>query len=342
LIATIRSGERSRRKGDDVSEAAVASGAVQRDPFGIQRAAQDVRLATQPEGEPVGLDLRIETPENVVLTYRLAGPAVRAAAYLIDTLVRALVFGLIFVFALCAGIAAPGLGLGTILLALFVVEWCYFVVAEGLFHGKTIGKGACGLRTIQRMGYPLTFWGALLRNLLRAVDAILLYGVGFATMLVSGHFRRLGDLAADTVVISERAAILPKEPVILEKIQPLAREEVGSWRPEPRTLSAIEHFLGRRNVLSIERGHRLARPLARALADRLQFRGDPQLPARFAMAFLARVYVTFQQPPDPDETWAEDESRGGRRRRRAERDERRRDESDRPPRRAGRSRRDEH
>ena len=41
--------------------------------------------------DPLGLDLRIETPENVVLTYQLAGPALRALAYLVDFAFRLMI-----------------------------------------------------------------------------------------------------------------------------------------------------------------------------------------------------------------------------------------------------------
>lgn len=253
--------------------------------------------------ERVDLSLRIETPENVVLTYQLAGPSIRLSAYLIDVAVRLLLVGIVIAVSIPMSFALPGLTLGTFLLFLFLLEWGYFAICEGFFNGKTIGKHVLGLRVIQLRGHPVSFWGALIRNLLRAADAMpfLLYGVGFISMLLTRHFQRLGDLVAQTVVITERRVVFPHEPVIMETIQPLPADDIGSFVPGDRTLSAIDQFLGRRSVLSHERGHELASELAIGLAERLTFRGDDKLVRRYPMAFLARVYVTFRQQQEDQE-----------------------------------------
>lgn len=243
--------------------------------------------------QEVGLDLWVETPENVVLTYQLAGPAIRCAAYLIDWVARFIAAAVLLMLVACAGLALPGAAWGFWLLVLFFMEWVYFIVAEGFFKGKTLGKAAFGLRVIHERGHPLTFWGATLRNLMRAADALPLYGPGFVSMLLSRNSQRLGDLVAGTVVISERRVVLPREPIILEKIEPLSREDLGSYVPDRQTLTLIEDFLTRRHVLTHGRGHAMAAPLARALADRLSYQGHADLPGQYPMAFLARVYVTF-------------------------------------------------
>src|SRR5579863_5231096 len=163
----------------------------------------------------VSTDLVIETPENVVLTYRLAGPAARLLAYLIDLVVRAvLIVALIIAASLGASIGLGGISFGMLLLLLFFLDWAYFGVSEGYFRGKTIGKSVFGLRVIQEEGYPVTLWGALLRNIVRAGDSLAFYGAGFVTMIAAGKFRRLGDLVARTVVIEERRVSVPREPII--------------------------------------------------------------------------------------------------------------------------------
>lgn len=241
----------------------------------------------------IGLETRIETPENVVLTYRLAGPAIRAAAYLIDLFAR---WAVLFAAALvvqCAGLALPGLSMGLFLLLLFLQEWGYFVICETFFRGKSLGKHALGLRVIQQQGHPISFWPSLLRNLARAADAMALYGPAFLSMVCTRNLQRLGDLLARTIVIEERRITLPREPVIVERIEPLPREEIGSFVPDARTLALIDRFLGRRHVLTHGRGHALARVLARPLAKRMNYQGDGALIENYPMAFLARVYVTF-------------------------------------------------
>lgn len=256
----------------------------------------------------VGLDYTIETPENVILTYQLAGPAIRLAAYLIDLVPRVGVLFLATIL-MCGGLAIlPGLSMGLLLLVMFLNEWGYFALLEWLFNGKTLGKHALGLRVIHSQGHPITFWSALLRNFLRAADVLpFLYGGGFLAMAVSRKFQRLGDLAAGTIVIQERRVSLPREAVILEKIQPIPREDINRHVPDEQTLSLIDQFLGRRQYLARrqlithERGHQLAFRLARVLAERLEYGGDFQFVENYPMAFLARVYVTYIHRPDDED-----------------------------------------
>jgi hypothetical protein len=205
-----------------------------------------------------------------------------------------------------------------LLLVVFFVDWAYYGISEGFFRGKTIGKHVFGLRVIQEEGYPITLWGALLRNIVRAADSLPpffifpFYGAGLVTMLIAGRFRRLGDLVARTVVIEERRVSVPREPIILEKIEPLARTELGGYVPAGQTLALIEQFLGRRHVLTYRRGHAMAYILARALAKKLAFTGDPQLVDRYPMAFLARVFATFHQLREDDDLEAAIEDRPAR------------------------------
>lgn len=274
----------------------------------------------------VSLDLSVETPENVLLTWQLAGPAWRLAAYAIDFSIRAafLVAGCIAMTIMA--LVLPGTAMGSLLLLLFLLEWGYTIGFEYFWQGQTPGKRICGLRVIQDNGQPLSWWSATLRNLLRAGDTIpflliygeqagiltLLpcYGPALVAMLLSPRLQRLGDLAARTVVVHEKRPELPRPPIILDRIDPIPRDELGSRLPRPATLALIDEFLARRSVLSYERGHALAGPFAAALARSLGYTGDPQLVAKYPMAFLARVHVTFARQREAD---AEDEARPRRR-----------------------------
>ena len=273
--------------------------------------AMSSSVAEAPVSSRVSTDLVIETPENVVLTYRLAGPAVRLMAYLLDLLFRiVIIVAAVYVAGYFGGMIGAGISTGLVFVVIFFVDWAYYGISESLFRGKSIGKHLFGLRVIQEEGYPITFWGAQLRNIVRAADSLPMflfvvpfYGVGFITMLVAGRFRRLGDLVARTVVIEERRVSIPREPVILAKIEPLPRSETGGFVPSSQTLALIEEFLSRRHVLTYRRGHAMAYVLARALGKRLAFTGDPHLIDRYPMAFLARVYATFHQVHDDDEDY---------------------------------------
>ncbi|MFH1304102.1 MAG: RDD family protein [Planctomycetota bacterium] len=245
--------------------------------------------------------MQIETPENVVLTYQLAGPAQRYIAYMIDLAIRlAIMFGVMMVVPMM-GIVLPGTAMGLLLVMMFLNTWGYYTISEGFFKGQSIGKHFCGLRVIRDGGYPITFWPALLRNLVRSADAIVFYGIGITSMLLTRRFQRLGDLVAGTVVIQERSLTLPRKPVILNKIQPLNKNEIGSYLPRDEVLSLIDEFIGRRHVLTYERGHALAGILARNLAERLNYSGDPKKVAQYPMAFLAAVYKTFSFAQEEEE-----------------------------------------
>lgn len=249
----------------------------------------------------VSLEHVVETPENVVLTYQLAGPAVRLGAYMIDLVLRVGLFlGVAWLGGMLVGRFVPGLTIAVLLVLFFVLDWLYFAVLEGCFRGKTPGKHMFGLRVIHAGGYPISFWEAVVRNLVRAMDSVSFYGVGWLTMLAAGNFRRLGDLVGQTVVVEEKRVNVPREPIILEKIQPLSRNELGGWVPAARTLALVEEFLSRRGVLTHTRGHAMAVGLARTLARRLNYQGSLRQVEEYPMAFLARVYATFYRVDDEE------------------------------------------
>jgi uncharacterized RDD family membrane protein YckC len=143
---------------------------------------------------------RVATPEGIELTLHLAGPVPRALAWAIDLLLRAAVLLLAMLAVAPLGRAGSGL----ILLAAFFVEWLLPAFFEALWNGQTPGKRALGLRVLNDDGTPLRWPAALTRNLLRAADFLpFFYGVGLVTMLANRDFKRLGDLAAATVVVYE-------------------------------------------------------------------------------------------------------------------------------------------
>ena len=138
-----------------------------------------------------------ETPEGIALEIRLAGPVVRALAWVIDLAIRlALYLALAFGLALLGGV-----GTGLILIGLFLIEWFYPTLFE-VWRGATPGKQAMGLSVIHDNGTPLGWSAALIRNLLRAADFFpLLYATGLVCMLLNRDFKRLGDIAAGTLVV---------------------------------------------------------------------------------------------------------------------------------------------
>src|SRR6185312_9884494 len=150
----------------------------------------------------------------------------RALAWSVDFVLRVAV---VFVVMMVAGpLGAAGTGIA--LITAFFVEWLLPAWFETRWNGQTPGKRAMGIAVLNDDGTPLRWPGALTRNLLRAVDFLpLLYGVGLVAMLANRDFKRLGDLAAGTVVvyssekitsdrrIPEAMPIVPPVPLDLEE-----------------------------------------------------------------------------------------------------------------------------
>jgi uncharacterized RDD family membrane protein YckC len=139
-----------------------------------------------------------EAPEGIELVLRPAGIVARTYAFLIDASIRATIL-------LIAGIALGSmnrLGGALFLILLFLVEWLYPVLFELLPGSATPGKRAVGLKVLMDSGLPITPAASLVRNLLRAADFLpLLYAFGAVSMLLRPDFKRIGDLAAGTLVV---------------------------------------------------------------------------------------------------------------------------------------------
>jgi uncharacterized RDD family membrane protein YckC len=228
---------------------------------------------------------QVDTPEQIRFEYRVAGPARRGLAYLIDLLLRAAIaVGAFMLIGLAFGVkveTAREASQGVQLLVIFLLEWGYYVVCETLRNGSSPGKRALSLRVVKEGGYPLGFVDSLLRNLLRAAD-FLPMGYALAVLVMGGdrRFRRLGDrLAGTMVVIEDRASVgraLALDP-------PPAASELAALphRPplSPSERDAIEQLLRRRDLAAARRGE-LAEMVAPLFADRMGL-PRPTDPLRF-------------------------------------------------------------
>ena len=154
--------------------------------------------------------ISIRTPENIELSYALAGPGSRAAAYFIDLLVMFVVCQLLInllVVAFAALLSALGVESRLWVSAIvgparFALYNGYFILLEWLLNGQTPGKRLLHIRVIKQGGYALRFFDTLLRNLLRVVDFLpLFYGVGLTSLLFTRDSQRVGDLVAGTLVV---------------------------------------------------------------------------------------------------------------------------------------------
>jgi uncharacterized RDD family membrane protein YckC len=150
------------------------------------------------------------TSEKVPFTYRVAGLGSRLMAWLVDFSIIVLLTLMGLAVGSTLEMARSGLGLAVLMVWTFVVQWGYFLLFEWLWNGQTPGKRLVGIRVIQTEGTGLGFAQAAVRNILRVADGLpllvmdampLLYGVGFLVAACTRENRRLGDLAAGTLVV---------------------------------------------------------------------------------------------------------------------------------------------
>ena len=158
-----------------------------------------------------------ETPEGMILELRPAGLSARFYAFLIDGAIR---LGIMYA-ALIAAAFTGGVGIALWLILLFALEWFYPVTFELTPQGATPGKRILRLKVVMDNGLPVTPAASLTRNLLRFAD-FLPFGYGFAivSMLLRSDCKRLGDLAAATIVVHQPRAIPRPALVNVEPIAP--------------------------------------------------------------------------------------------------------------------------
>lgn len=239
--------------------------------------------------------LEVETPELVVLQYTIAGVGSRAYAAMIDyTICIVLMIAAdvgITVFVPHGGAPAPrmstSLAIAIVILMQFAVLWGYYVLFEALGDGRTPGKRLQHLRVVLDGGYPVTFGASAVRNLMRIVDMqpVFMYGVGIVSVLVSKSGKRLGDMAAGTIVVKED---LVRKPAAAEAAGGFA--EAAQPAPLHAALSAaefdlLERFSQRQRDLDPGRRAQLAAQLAARLAPALAEYGGATPAAR-----LGRLY----------------------------------------------------
>ncbi len=148
----------------------------------------------------------IETPEGIELALRVAGPIVRAIAWSLDFGIRIIVYIILAIPFTQLG----ELGQGLLYLSIFIIEWFYPVLFEIYKQGATPGKSAMKIKVLHESGTPVDWSASMIRNLLRAVDFLpFFYGFGLVSMIMNKDFKRLGDLAAGTIVVYEDENLSP-------------------------------------------------------------------------------------------------------------------------------------
>ena len=258
--------------------------------------------------------LIIDTPEQVSIRFPLAGIGSRFLAILIDTLLQAAAYvALVLIFILIIS-AAPKSGttgelshtgekwlIAGLILFHFLMYWGYFTLFEAFWNGQTPGKKLFRIRVIQDSGRQITFFESLIRNLIRIVDLLpSFYLVGIIAMACNRQHKRLGDLAAGTLVVHERPT---EEPIW------------GGTGPRTITAAAFQpaerepDFLSQHNLavalpadsiaqLSAEDLNVIDRFFSRALDMDLNTRA--QIAARLAAQMCAKMNIEVPKDINPE------------------------------------------
>jgi len=198
-----------------------------------------------------------ETPEGILLELRPAGLTARAYAFTLDGLIRFAVLYTSMVISAFAG----GLGVAFLLILFFGLEWFYPVVFELTSSGATPGKRVFGLKVVMDNGLPITPAASVTRNLLRAADFLPFgYGFAIASILLRLDCKRLGDIAAATIVVHEPRAVAK---IIRHDIAPVA--PVRPLPPEDQAV--LVALAARAHLLTPERLDELAALAASVSGD---------------------------------------------------------------------------
>jgi len=248
----------------------------------------------------------LHTPEAVDVRYPIAGIGSRFLANAIDCVIIGAAFVLIVIGVMALGFfgsAGFTAGLIAFFTLSFLLFWGYFVVFEAVWSGQTPGKRLIGIRVITSSGYPIGVVESSIRNLVRIVDLLpAFYGIGVVAMFASSQSRRLGDYAAGTLVVKERATVrltdltttAPSTDVRFGLSAPLGTLDPGEieWRLDrlsPEEVTLAREFLARAPTLPEGPRQRLGTSIAERLSSRVEA-PVPLDPVRF----LERVLYLYE------------------------------------------------
>jgi uncharacterized membrane protein SpoIIM required for sporulation/uncharacterized RDD family membrane protein YckC len=250
--------------------------------------------------DPAPLDLRqhhgVETPEHVEVRLELAGVGSRMAAAILDTILLYLSLLLLFLVGSqgvdVIGGAARGWFAAAVLLLLFGLVWGYFAAFEAWNGGRTPGKQALGIRVVMDTGRPVTVGAAVVRNLVRLLDCyfpLLPILPALLLMFINKSNKRLGDMAAGTIVVRDR----PTDWALgaMTAPSPADHEELETGPPElsEDEFRLLDRFLARLNDLDAVVQVRMTTELAR------RFEGKIPRRTHDVQAYLVQVFADEQR-----------------------------------------------
>jgi uncharacterized RDD family membrane protein YckC len=218
--------------------------------------------------------LEVRTPESIAFSYELAGVGSRFLAVAIDLTIQiALLLLLLWGassmhlhFPSGAGRLAYNIWLGGLVALVFLLFYGYFIIFEAFWNGQTPGKRILGIRVVRDGGYPVDFMASLIRNLIRVGEMVLgFYAISAVVAVLSPLNKRIGDLAAGTLVIRESRMESPEQ--MLREVAEPVYAATAYVSGDERAL--IRRFLDRRDDLVPQRRAALAHQLAERVRPRV-------------------------------------------------------------------------
>jgi uncharacterized RDD family membrane protein YckC len=259
-----------------------------------------MRMDDQP---PIDGVIEVVTPENIMVHYRAAGPYRRVLAFAIDITLLWVAISLMWIaigFVATSVGFAGGLGSGIGLVGMFLMQWGWFAVQEGLWNGRTLGKMATGLRVLTIDGQPIHWGQALIRGLLQAADIVPPI-TGYIVMSMNDRYQRLGDWAAGTIVIKEDRQWL----MGVAKIDDPRAIQLAAYLPPDLEVSktlakALATYVERRRFFMATRRSEIARHLGAPLLRQFGLPPDTS----HDLLLCAMYYRTFIGDHKDDERHA--------------------------------------
>lgn len=180
-------------------------------------------------------NLTITTPEGINFSLQLAGPVLRFLAWSVDFAVVSGAIILLNVVVGLLGIINRDVAAAVMGLSYFAVSIGYSIALEWYWNGQTVGKRLLQLRVMDEKGLKIHVSQIIIRNLLRVVDLFpAFYFIGGLTSLISRHRQRLGDIAANTIVVFH-------PPIYEPDLNQLIKGKYNSFRSYPHLEARLRH-----------------------------------------------------------------------------------------------------
>jgi len=237
--------------------------------------------------------LDVRTPESIAFSYELAGIGSRFLAVALDLLIQTTIVVLMFwgLYELAIrgnlsrhapvahGSFAENAAYGILIFIAFMIFFGYYILFEAFWSGQTPGKRALGIRVVRDGGYALDFTASLVRNLIRVGELTVgFYVIAGIVAVLSEQNKRLGDIAAGTIVVRDARMISPLA-MLREAPEEPIYAATAFVSGEERSI--VKRFLERRDTLQpsrrVEIAHRLAERVRPRVPADLQTLDDESL-----------------------------------------------------------------